>query len=569
MARRLSSPPSARAARRSATKGPGAAYLKAVGGPTRTESFRRRVGCTEPRICTPPLRELTPATSKGFACIEFAEDILEITLLPWQRALLIRALELNPDGTYRFKTILLLVARQNGKSTLMQVLALWRMFAEGAPLVIGTAQSLDIAEEQWAGAVEIAEGIPELAELIEHVDRTNGKKALRLDSGERYKVAAASRRGGRGLSGDLVLLDELREHQNWQAWGAVTKTTMARKLAQIWAASNAGDMASVVLRRLRSLAHRALGWPDGKDGMDDLDKLGDSQDETTEVDDSLGIFEWSSAPGRGVWDREGWAEANPSLGYTIDLRSIAAAASTDPEWVFRTEVMCQFVNMLGTGPFPTGSWAATLDAKNDRAEREVTRDLDRPACYGIDMSHDRTMVYIALAFWDTEGRIRGEIVAQRAGPDWVLPWLLSPARKIAPTHVAFQRRGAPISSMWGEFEDAGIEVTPWGEDKLAGWHGAVYDMIRKAATDESPKGETDDEFRDRVRISHGAQPVLDVAASTAQIKPVGDGWVIDRKASPADASPLLAFIAAVGLLLTNPSASNAVSAYESNDLMVV
>jgi phage terminase large subunit-like protein len=40
---------------------------------------------------------------------------------------LIHALELLPDGTFRFRTVVLLVARQNGKSTLMQVLTLWRM----------------------------------------------------------------------------------------------------------------------------------------------------------------------------------------------------------------------------------------------------------------------------------------------------------------------------------------------------------------------------------------------------------------------------------------------------------
>lgn len=504
---------------------------------------------------TPPLRALTPETSKGFACIEFAHDILEIELWPWQKWLLIHALELNEDGTYRFKTVVLLVARQNGKSTLMQVLSLWRMYAEGAPLVIGTAQSLDIAEEQWAGAVEIAEGIPELAELIEHVDRTNGKKALRLDSGERYKVAAASRRGGRGLSGDLVILDELREHQNWQAWGAVTKTTMARRLAQIWAASNAGDIASVVLRHLRSLAHRSLGWPDGQDGMAELGTV----DEADGADESLGIFEWSAAPERGVWDRDGWAEANPSLGYTIDERSIAAAASTDPEWVFRTEVMCQFVNMLGTGPFPTGSWAASLDRKDVRGERGVTRDQSRPACYGVDMSHDRTMVYVALAFWDTEDRPRVEIVAQRSGPDWVIPWLLSDARKVSPEFVTMQRRGAPISSMWEAFEDAGIDVHAWEGTNLAGWHGTFYDLLRSAVADDGAV----------VKLTHGEQPVLDVAANSAAVKALQDGWVIDRRASPADASPLIAAIGAVGLLMSNPAASKFESAYEREGLLVL
>ena len=32
-------------------------------------------GSTEPRVFTPPLRELTPETSLGFACIDFAREI--------------------------------------------------------------------------------------------------------------------------------------------------------------------------------------------------------------------------------------------------------------------------------------------------------------------------------------------------------------------------------------------------------------------------------------------------------------------------------------------------------------
>ncbi|QPE04124.1 terminase [Microbacterium schleiferi] len=478
--------------------------------------------------------------------------MLSIVLLPWQKWLLIHALELNEDGTYRFKTVVLLVARQNGKSTLMQVLTLWRMFVDGAPLVIGTAQSLDIAEEQWRGAVELAESVPELAEYIESVDRTNGKKALRLTTGERYKVAAASRRGGRGLSGDLVLLDELREHQNWLAWSAVTKTTMARPQSQVWAASNAGDLSSVVLRHLRSLAHRALGYPDGTDGMVDLPPLGEDAGE-----ESLGLFEWSAAPGRSVWDRDGWAEANPSLGHTVDERSIAAAASTDPEWVFRTEVMCQFVNMAGLGPFPAGSWSAALDTKEDRAARGVRRDESRPACYGVDMSHGRDMVYVAIAFWDTEGRPRVEIAAQRSGPDWVLPWLTSSKRRIPPTHIAMQRRGAPVSSLWDSFLEAGLDPTAWEGPNLAGWHGTFYDLIRSGVADDGV-----------VKLTHGGQPVLDIAATTADIRPLGDGWVIDRKGSPADASPLMAAIAAVGLLMTNPGPTF-VSAYEQGGLTVL
>src|SRR5262249_46845026 len=154
---------------------------------------------------------------------------------------------------FRFRTILILVARQNGKTTLVEVKNLWKMFVLRVLLVIGTAQNLDISEESWDKAVEIVESIPELAVEIAHVDKTNGKKALRLVGGSRWKIAAASRRGGRGLSGDDVNLDELREHQNWLAWAAVTKTTMARPNPQIWAFSNAGDDKSIVLNDLQKI----------------------------------------------------------------------------------------------------------------------------------------------------------------------------------------------------------------------------------------------------------------------------------------------------------------------------
>ena len=82
-------------------------------------------GSTEPRIFSKPLRKLTPETSLGFEVIDFAAVVLGLSLFPWQRWLLVHALELLPDGRYRFRRIIVLVARQNGKTTLMGVLAAW------------------------------------------------------------------------------------------------------------------------------------------------------------------------------------------------------------------------------------------------------------------------------------------------------------------------------------------------------------------------------------------------------------------------------------------------------------
>ena len=51
-------------------------------------------GYTEPRIYTPPLRELTEETSLGFAAIQYAKEILHKSLYHWQEWALIHALEI-------------------------------------------------------------------------------------------------------------------------------------------------------------------------------------------------------------------------------------------------------------------------------------------------------------------------------------------------------------------------------------------------------------------------------------------------------------------------------------------
>lgn len=512
------------------------------------------LGDEEPRLFTPPLRDLTPDTSLGFSVIDFAEDVIRITLLPWQKWLLVHMLEQLPDGRLRYRTVVLLMARQNGKSTLSQVLALWFLYVWGAPLVIGTAQDLDMAEEIWQGAVDLVEETPELNALKRHVFRVNGKKQLVLQSGERYKVRAANRRSGRGLTGDLVLLDELREHQSWDAWSAISKTTMAREDALVFALSNAGDATSVVLRYLRKLAHASLGDPDGIIKADEADPtyadLG--PDEDVDVDeDSLGLFEWSAPPESGLRDRESWGQANPAMGHTISERTIASAARTDPEWVFRTEVLCQWSEGTLEGPFPAGSWEACADTESVRAP-------DAPLALCVDVSWDRSQSYVGLASFRPDGLAHIEVIARRAGTDWITDWLRSSERspEVLAAAVAVQARGAPVSSLIPELQAAKVPVVEWGGIALGQATGEFYDRVRSAIGEGAGSS----------GLRHRNQPLLNVAAATASTRPIQDAWLWDRRRSPTDVAPLIAVTGALWCLL---NARPRTSAYESRRLEVL
>lgn len=519
-------------------------------------------GIETPRIFTPPLQPLEPrspeteALTLGYDVIDFAEEVLHLKLFPWQKWLLIHMLELLADGGLRFRTVVVLIARQNGKSTLSQVLALWFMMVWGWPLVMGTAQDLETAEEVWQGAVDLVEEDAELSKLLKRVIKVNGKKALELHSGARYKVKAANRRAGRGFTGNLIMLDELREHQNWEAWGAITKTTMAQIEALVLALSNAGDLTSVVLSYLRKMAHEALGDPDGicdeiaasgptlldVEALEEEDEEFDDDDlaDFEQDEDTLGLFEWSAPPDCSKWDRAGWAQANPSVGWNpgFTQRTIAAACKTDPEWVFRTECLCQWSAGTLTGPFPPGSWDkgknVPEEGPNGKPRVAEADLLVGPVFAGVDQSPDRSTTYVAVAGYRADGVAQVEIWTGRYGSDWVKGYLMDDKRRDRIISVAGQSKGAPISPLMESLAadpEFTVPVVEWsGGDLTAGW-ADVFDSVRD------------------VTVRHNPQPVLDVAAATAVIKVFSGGASIpDHRVSPADIAPLMAFTAAKWLL---------------------
>ena len=499
-------------------------------------------GKSEPRIYTEPLRELTPETSLGFAFIEWCREVCHVDLIPWQKWLAVHAMEILGDfesgWSFRFRTILVLVARQNGKSFFLELLALFFMFVLEVQLVLGTAQNLDTAEEVWESAVERAESSPEMSVMIERVRKVNGGKTLELTNNSKYKIVSATRQGARGKRSDLVIMDELREQRSWDGWSAVSKTMMARPNAMLWGFSNAGDSTSVVLRHLRMTAHVDCGDPDGI-ASHVLDSLPDQED----VDDSLAIFEWSAVPDCDTADRDGWAQANPSLGYGFfGERALKSALKTDPEHIFRTECLCQWVESITVSAFPDGSWESGTD-------QDSHEDEDAELFWGIDISSDRTTTALAFVGKDSGG-FHGEVEAYRTGFDWVLKKLTQASK---PIKVAIQGRGAPISSHIDELESIkGVELILCEGRDVSAWCGRFYDAVVNGS------------------LSHIPQPALDYAAREAQTRPIGDSaWTWDRKSSSGDISPLVALTMAYGLATVGKTETRYKTAYEARGVLTV
>ncbi len=133
---------------------------------------------------------------------------------------------------------------------------------------------------------------------------------------------------------------------------------MSSKNPQAIVYSNAGHAQSVLLLKLRE---RGLAAAQG-------------------ADDSIGWFEWSAEQDKPINDIDGWYQSNPSLGLTIHEDNIRDSLS-DREDIFRTEVLCQFVDMINPVIIPS-EWAKCKD-------QDVKLDPEKDTWFAIDLSPDR------------------------------------------------------------------------------------------------------------------------------------------------------------------------------------
>lgn len=521
----------------------------------------KHVGSTEPRLCTQPLRPLTPETSHGFSVIEFARDVLGVTLYPWQKALLIRALELNEDGTYRFRKVFVLVGRQNGKTTLLTVLALWWLFvdADSFPehlparefLILGTAQNLDIAEEAWDAALKRCDPNPDeddqeyvvgdLASETRKPVKTNGKKSLRLKNNAKYEPRAASRMGGRGKSAARVIMDEMREQQTWDVWGSVSKTKNAIFNSQLWGISSAGDAKSVVLQTLRDGAIKTIREYEQyvETGIQSLEEFANTHDVAT------ALFEWSTEPGKPLLDIDGILQSNPSVGYKpMFFDSIwSDLLGDEPEATKRTEILCDWVTSRVEPYLDIERWTASADAPELDDDGEIVdagsviSDSSRMVM-GIDVHREKrlTRSSIGVAGYRDDGRIHLELIAQRTGMTWVVKHAKAVRAMTGINQVAVQTKGCDAADLVSLLQEAGFDVVDISGTTLLLTAGRLSDRLRE----------------DKIR--HRSQGPLNLAVANGTTRALSGLPVWDRDASPVDIAPIVAVnVALMGLESFKPA----------------
>lgn len=292
-------------------------------------------GHPKPRIAPP-----VPLLS-GVAGLRSAARALGITLMPWQ-AMAGRYLEAQaPDKRHLYREVAIVVARQNGKTTLLVPLIVKRLKA--GRRIMHTAQNRELPREVFAQVADAISADPSLLRMRNgrsvRPRFANGQEEIRLANGGRYRIVAPTRGGARGGANDDVIIDELREMDGFDFIGAAKPTLTASPDPQIIYLSNAGEVDSVVLNSVRDRAA---------------------------TDPRLAYLEWSTPPGMDAGDRIGWPYANPAIGhaptmleYLEDEYLSNRLAGTLA--IFETEHLCRWVGSLRKPLVADAAWASSHD----------------------------------------------------------------------------------------------------------------------------------------------------------------------------------------------------------------
>jgi hypothetical protein len=443
-------------------------------------------GVQTPRIHS----KLTDLPSKGQDMIDLATE-LGINLMEWQRYVCIHGHKVREDGRWAHSELGLIMARQQGKSTLMMLRILTGMFVWGEGLQLASAHRLTTSLETFRQIVGLIETNPRLEKEVKKIRWQHGAEEIELFGNRRFVVKAANN-AARGLSKpETIHLDELREYKDEDAWSSMRYSMMAAKNPQVWIYSSAGDQHSVILNKLRE---RALA--------------------SATTNDPIGWFEWSAEPDAPIllpsgeinWDA--FAQANPSLGITIHPDNLKAVIN-DPPDIVRTEVLAQWVDTINSA-IDAQKWGLCQT-------NPIPLDPEAPTWLGLDLSPDRKFGAL-VATQKLSGERFNLVLLHTWSNDYSLNDL-AVANDIAPyvrryntQTVAYSKRTA--QAVASRLVPAGIPITDMD--------GAIY-------------AESCDRWLGAInshRLQHGGQEELTQQTLSAAKLPFGDGsWVIGRRAS--------------------------------------
>ncbi len=402
--------------------------------------------------------------------------------------------------------------RQNIKTGALKLAALGWAFIYDVKLIIWSAHEFGTASEAQRDLEEMIRGCPDLDRRVARY-RHGAVAEIELKSGSRIKFKARTSTGGRGLTGDRVILDEAFALSATQL-GALMPTLSVVPDPQIIYASSAGMAESHVLRGIR-----------------DRGRVGDPTLAYTEYCDDLPGGCATAECGHETWrsgcrmdDEARWARANTQLGRRMTVQYLRGERRA-----LSTKAAIREFGRERLGWWDEDDGDPVIDPRLWSLCKDPGSQVVGPVVLGVDVSPDRSRAAIVAAGLDVSGRVHIEVTSRDGVPDaaegvsWPVRRLAEIREQCPDARVAYAAMSA-TETIRPDLDTAGIPYTRIPGGDVATACAAFYDGVVQA------------------RVRHLGQPDLDAAVATVRmISSTGENsWKWGRRSSGGDITPVYA-----------------------------
>jgi hypothetical protein len=433
---------------------------------------------------------------------------------PEQRAAVEVLTGSRPDGRASALVSVLICPRQNMKTWLFMLIVLARLLEPGGDrFIVWSAHLFDTAQETFKDFCDLIESHSWLDDLVTKIDRGNGEECITFAGGRRLRFRARAKTGGRGLSGDCVVLDEGFALQALHM-GALIPILSTRHRALVLIGSSAGLFDSAILRGFRDRGRRGGR---GAPAYVEFCAPGSFADPGC-TDQECGHD--PGTPGCVLDDEELWLRSNPAArAGRISLEYLREERGALPWREFARERLGWWDEPSGDSPITVASWEARTDPGS--------KPLRRPVALALDTSKGLRGAAVVAAGRRADGRLHAEVLRADPGTAWLPEFLRTKTRELG---------GCPVFVLGGSATAQAV-VPDLSGIRIEDVSAADY-----AAACVALEGDVE---ADRVR--HLGDQLLTDALAAAATKKVGDtgAWIWSPRQSSDDIHPLVAMTLAL------------------------
>lgn len=209
------------------------------------------------------------------------------------------------DGTRRYRTAYIEVARKNGKTHLGAGVALYMLVLDGEAgcEVYSAATTRDQAKILWRAAMLMRDNSPDLKN---HISLYRSQSNLSVDStASKFQPLAADANSLDGLNVHCAIVDELHAHPSSSLYAVLDTSTGSRRQPLMFSITTAGDDEHSFCYEQRSYAEQVV----------------------TGVIEDDSFFSYIATIDEGdAWDDPAvWIKSNPNLGVSVKREAIEVA----------------------------------------------------------------------------------------------------------------------------------------------------------------------------------------------------------------------------------------------------